>query len=80
MEKSYQDRSIAPPIGKRVSIPDITEDFPTLPTMTWIPLCGTHIPTKPTTDFSNMRIKLLKTRCPLFKFKSIKNCPVLKFK
>jgi hypothetical protein len=26
-----------------------SHDFPTLPTMTWIPLRGTHIPTKPAT-------------------------------
>jgi hypothetical protein len=45
-----------------------SHDFTTLPTMTWIPLCGTHIPTKPEADLSNMSIKPAKNRCPLLKF------------
>ena len=49
-----------------------SHDFATLPTMTWIPLCGIHIPTKPATDLSNMTIKALK---PGVHFSSLDDMP-----
>ena len=43
-------------------------DFPTLPTMAWIPLRGIHIPTKPAVIFFIIKNKRLK---PVFTFESM---------